>query len=243
MIMSRLKAGLAAATILFGLSAPPAFAKVEAYVEVEVDHGGSNSFTDVVESWEQDAETDRVAASGLADFRQLTSDEQNRFFDLLHDPETWQNAAKTASSVSTAGTHQVVPDVEVVLHAPLQEKSAAAQEIAGSDNVPLNLWNGTAKSTIDFKIFGVKLGHWAQEYGYTTRTGQYSIVSSDWCKGWWSGFAGFWNVSSSTNHYKSGSFGYCKTLHTGSVVFEGSFIQVNKEHGQKVAGPSASITG
>lgn len=96
----------------------------------------------------------------------------------------------------------------------------------------------TTTSTIDFKILGVKLGHWSQEYGYTTRTGQYSIVSSDWCNGWWSGFAGFWNVSSSTNHYKSGNFGYCNTLHTGSVVFKGSFFQVNKEHGQQVAGPS-----
>lgn len=223
--MRGLKTAMMAAMVAVALSAPPAVA----------GEGGSEPSSveaQVVQSWKQEAQSDPVAAEGLADFQKLTAAEQDRFLDLLHDARVWEKATHLA--VAGPGTYRAAPDVEVVVHEP--QRYAAAAGDPGSV-APLQLWNVVSTSQVDMKVLGVKLGHWRQEYGYTTKTGQYSIVSSDWCSGWWTGFAGLWNISTSTNHYKSGDFGICKSLHTGSLVFKGSFIQVNKEHGQQVAGP------
>lgn len=225
--MSKVKAVLTAAAVLVALSGTPATAGMES-------GSASPSMPELVQRWQQDAESDPVAARGLAEFQHLTAAEQSRFLDLLHDSELWEQAIQIASSTPGPGVYRVTPDVEMVVHETQQLRPAGD----GTSTAPLQLWNVTTTSKIDFKILGIKLGHWKQEYGYTTKTGQYSIVSSDWCNGWWTGFSGFWNISSSTTHYKSGDFGYCKTLHAGGLVFKGSFIKVNKEHGQKVAGPS-----
>lgn len=228
--MARFWRSLAAAALLVGLSTSTSVAAGK-------DDSKQTPVAKVVKSWKQTAVKDPIAARALEEFQGLTAEKQERFVGLLNDPDVWEEAQVLMSSAASPGAHEVAPGVELVVGEPQQKVSAKNHPVGGA-KVAAQFWNVQANSQVDFKILGIKLGHWRQEYGYTTKTGQYAIVSSDWCSGWWTGFAGFWNISSSTSHYKWGDFGYCKTRHQGSLVFKGSFITVNKEHGQQVAGPN-----
>lgn len=234
-VMRKSLVAVMAAGMVLGAGAPMATAD-------EIGHtvGSVNTREprDLVRSWGQKAKFDSLSRAALSRFRQLPPRQQNTFLALVQDPSTWDKATSVVAESSVSGVRQIKPGVVVeATFSSVSTPVTRGAQFSSLNSSAARYWNVTSTSRFDFKILGIKLGHWKQEYGYKTKSGRYAIVSSDWCNGWWTGFAGFWNISSRTNHYKSGSFGYCKTLHTGSLVYKGAFITMNKEHGQKVAGP------
>lgn len=208
-----------------------------------VPHRGDGGVAAVEAAWAQEARGNAEARQEFSKFQALPDKAKHRFVEVMADPEVMRGVLEAPGQAFVNGSKNVSDEVEVVASSsttrvPVANRSAGA--VAPSALAPIqaaSLWNVTYNTRYDVKIFGIKTGHFKQEYRYTTRSNQWSIVSSDSCHGWWSGFAGFWNISSYNRHYKSGSYGYCKTRHEGSVVFKGAFVAMNKEHGSKVAGP------
>lgn len=92
----------------------------------------------------------------------------------------------------------------------------------------------TATYPVAIQVLGISTGTYNLRYVFQATS--ISTAKNLECTGWFSGFAGFWNVSTSTSSYISGSTGTCRATHRMSDVYQGSFVTANKEQLLSYAG-------
>lgn len=174
-----------------------------------------------MQEFKEHLEDEGVADSYADTFDSLSEMQQAQFVAVLTSGDLDQPGVEATEST----------DIEIE---PAGTSGSLLNGSSRNQSLKFAIYNVTSTISIDAKLFGLSLGYWKQVYKY--RTGNKIVQYSDQCNGTWTGFSGFWAVSASTTHYKSGAYGHCTTIYTGSVVYKGSNVQVNKEYYQKVGG-------
>ncbi|MFS0703142.1 hypothetical protein AB6N23_01335 [Cellulomonas sp. 179-A 9B4 NHS] len=163
----------------------------------------------VVAEFEQHLESEG-SASDVATYEALTEEQQAQLVAVLTSPDP---------------TSQ--PGVEIVESRTVTSAPARSALAGPSRSHSLNAVDRTSDWRIDAKMFGITIGYFRQVFNY--QTSSTAVVSSQKCRGTWTGFAGFWNISQVNSHYVTNGFGHCYTDFDLDVVFKGAAGGMNKE--------------
>jgi hypothetical protein len=103
------------------------------------------------------------------------------------------------------------------------------------------IYDVTSTYTFNNVILGVTIGRFTQTFKY--QTGNNVVQTATSCAGGYTGFSGFWSISTTNNKWVSGGQGYCDSDYNLSLVYQGSSISMNKRqsmvvNGQKIVGAS-----
>jgi len=150
-----------------------------------------------------------TAAALTSRFDALSADEQRAFLET--------------ATTNPLAVVEFEDDVEPTV------KPAAPPTYAG-----IQTWTATYPVTVS--VLGIDTGTFS--LSYTFQGTSISTTKNLECRGWFSGFAGFWSISSTSSNYISGSKGTCKVVHRMSAVYKGSFVTANKEQSITFAGPT-----
>ncbi len=144
------------------------------------------------------------SASDVAKYEALTEEQQAQLVAVLTSPDP---------------TSQ--PGVEIVESRTVTSAPVRSALAGPSRSQSLNAAvDRTPDWRIDAKMFGITIGYFRQVFNY--QTSSTAVVSSQKCRGTWTGFAGFWNISQVNTHYVTNGLGHCYTDFDLDVVFKGA---------------------
>ena len=143
------------------------------------------------------------------------------------------------SQLSIAEQQRIAADpMSAVVIGPA-ETSTTREAASSPGRVSVNAveYNVTSNATSPTHMLGVKIGEFRMTFRYVT--GSNIVKRTTACDSWFSGFAGFWNMSvQSIDHYTiANGQAQCIARHHGSLVYKGSAINMNKQMGMTVNGP------
>lgn len=94
--------------------------------------------------------------------------------------------------------------------------------------------------TVNAELFGITTGQYRQEIRYSVNGS--TTKAPHFCSGTFTGWAGFWSISTSNSSWVSGNKAYCSTNYTLSVLWQGNSAQMNKQM-QQTGTSGGSISG
>ncbi|MCE4027255.1 hypothetical protein LXM50_14870 [Microbacterium sp. Au-Mic1] len=162
------------------------------------------------DSFVAELRTDGVPATEIEKFENLTPADQQRFIEVYSSDNPFAEAGVTFTEATTVTSTE----------------PAVAAKVGGEFSTQ-DLWDVASNYRVNAEFLGIVLGYFNQDFYYVTGSGVVQDVKS--CTGTWTGFSGFWSVSKNDSMWVQSGQGYCKTIFTGSVFYEGSNVQMNKE--------------
>lgn len=163
----------------------------------------------------------------LAAFEALTPEQQSDVVTAVHSADP-----SDLPYVETTSTQSVVSS-------PTQSAFGALATSRNSMGITAlaaaTTYEVTSTSTYYQGAFGIHIGSFKQIFRY--QTGNNKVLKVHTCSGVYSGFSGFVSVDQSTDFYLSSGMGYCYTIYTGSLIYKGLGIKLNKEQALIVNGP------
>lgn len=148
---------------------------------------------------------DALPTAERVKFDKLSPADQADFVRLLSDPDAYEVR---------------VTEEPVVVTTPAALRTAAAATTRTYSKV----------NKLDFYMFGIAIGNYRQEIRYNVAGT--STKKPHYCKGTFTGWSGFWNISQSSSSFVENNKAYCRTDYQLSAFFKDNAIQLHKRQQQ-----------
>jgi len=163
------------------------------------------------------AANDSEVTNDLDKYLALSDADQARFVAIMTSEDPL-----SAPEVMTIETEDTTKTVANAVEGSAVSRAATVYDVTSS-------WSSSNS------LFGVKIGQFDQTFKY--QTGSNKVLSSQYCKGSFTGFSGPFSLSTSDSHFVTSGRGTCITDFRLSFVYEGSGWTANKRMTLVVNGP------